>query len=319
LRTSAIALFCLALLAPAAPASPPQEARPVTDQAYLGAQFQSGRPGQGPAGIRVNYVVPGSAAEAMGLRVGDQVLELNGVPVPTPLFLASEIKKQDIQSSIRFKVRRGREEIEINGRLGSYLETRKSFLEHSRRELVGKPFRTVAELVWPEGVDGIEALRGKVGVVVSFDSCQDCVENKWKKIRDMEEVLRKSGTGRSWLGFAGIFSQKGETYARNLVTMKRVLDRFPPRFPVAVARYRGDLLPDGSEGEEPLVQDHGMAILDPRGNLLYLELENPGPEFLKAFQEAQDRFAPKSGGGAQPPPAAAKPAPEPAPATPSGR
>jgi dienelactone hydrolase len=69
-------------------------------RAYLGAalgpvadEARKDRGTEGGAGAAVRSVVPGSAAEAAGLRPGDVVLKANGVPVRTPAELVSTVAR----------------------------------------------------------------------------------------------------------------------------------------------------------------------------------------------------------------------------------
>jgi len=293
-----------------APVAPVKAKQPVTDRGNLGVLLESIRPGEADEGARINYVYPESAAQAMGLRPGDEVIEVNGIEVKSRAFLAGELQQENIGSKVSFKIRRGNEVLQLRVPMGSYLKTRKAFLDHCRRELGGKPFAPVAQIIWPDGVDGLKALKGKVGVVISFDDCESCIKGKWGKISEMEAALRKAGAAQDWLAFAGIYSNIQETQAKNLEARRRILARAPGRIPIGVARYPDDRIPIDSADRDPLVQDHGVAILDPEGKLFYLELENPAMDFLKAFQEAEKKYGTKPSGKASPLPAPAGPPPK---------
>jgi hypothetical protein len=298
--------FLLPLAASAQPAPEKAKPAPVTDRAHLGLQFQPIRREE-PEGVVVTYVYPRSAAEAMGFRTGDEVLEVNGAAVPDRRFLAGQVRQRSIKDPVSFKVRREGQILDLKGALGSYQETRKAFLDLCRRELIGRPFAPTARLEWPDGIDGVQALRGKVGVLVSFDDCQECTEGKWRKVLAMDEALRKAGASMGWLGFAGIYSKIGESHEKNLEGRRKALSRHRSTFPVAVARYPDDRVPAESAARDALAQELGVALLDPEGKLFYLELDNPSAgilpttEFLKAFKGAQERFGPKAGGPPAPP------------------
>jgi hypothetical protein len=67
---------------------------------------------------------------------------------------------------------------------------------------------------------------------------------------------------------------------------------------VGVARYPGDVVPPDSAPRDALIHDHGVALLDPKGNVLFLDLvspdlDAPGGEFQKAFVDAWGKFGPK--------------------------
>jgi len=296
-------LFASLLAAPPALAQGPQDAAPqrapLTDRGNLGVQLQALRPGQKEEGVRVNYIFPESAAKAMGFKVGDEILELNGIQVTDRKFVIGELAKENIGAKVSFRVRRGSETLELRGPMGSFQKTRKAYLDACRKELLGKPFTTSGELVWPGGKDGVQSQRGKLLVLVSFDNCQDCVRNKWGKIRGLAERFSKIDQGEKYLGFAGIYSNVNETYQANEAARDRVLSENPAQIPVAVARYAGDVIPADSAGRDPLVQDHGIALIDPEGKLLHLELSNvdldsPQGTFAKAFQDAWTRYGPKA-------------------------
>jgi PDZ domain-containing protein len=274
---------------------------PITDRPHLGAFLQPVRRGERAEGIRVVFVYPGSSAARMGLLPGDEVVELDGQAVESRPALAERLRGRDIGSPLALRVVRAGRPLELKAVLGSFHETRKSFLDDCRSRLVGKPFETVAELVWPDGRDGIRSARGRVLVLISIDDCQDCVERKLRRIQVLADALKRAGKAEDWLALAAIYSDVEGSYARNSEARQRVLARCPVEFPMGIARYPRDEVPQGTTGREPLVQDfaHGLAILDPEGRVLFLELGTPGPEFVKAFQEAEAKYgkpAAKAGG-----------------------
>lgn len=279
----------MVFLALAAPAQEP----PPTDYATLGVQVERIE----PRGVRITYVYPGSAALAMGARAGDEVVELNGAEVQDPDSFARGLRRREvgIGSPVRLLIRRGPETVELKGEMGSWRATRQAFTGSCRRELVGKPFLPAANLAWPDGQDGLMALRGKVGVVVCFDECRDCVDGKWKVIREMRAALERTSGVPEWLGFAGIYSRVDLTKEENRAARAKLMRKHPGSFPVGLWAYPGDRIPLDSAGREPLVHVHGVALLDPEGKLLHLDLGNPGEEFLKAFQAAQEQHGKKYG------------------------
>ncbi len=296
----ASAAFLFALFAgqfpevPDEPAKPPAK-KPVTDRGNLGIQLQAMHPGQNPEGARIVFIFPESAAAEMGLHAGDEVLTINGIDVPDQRFLSTELRNENIGAKIKIGIRRDGKAMELTGRMGSYQKTRKAFQDHMRRELVGKPFEPHAEIVWPAGVDGIKASRGKVTLVVAFDDCQNCIERKWKKFASMEATLSQTGNALDWLGFAGIYSSGEMQFAANEESLMKVLGRHPAAFPVGIARYAGERIPENSHLRDAIIQTHGVCILDPEGKVFYIEAdpEGPGVEFLTAIREAQEKFGKK--------------------------
>ncbi len=279
---------------PEDPAKPPAK-KPVTDRGNLGIGLQAINPGQSPEGARIIFVFPESAAAEMGLRVGDEVVTINGIDVPDQQFLSTELRRENIGAKVKIGIRRDGTMMELSGRMGSFQKTRKAFQDHMRREQVGKQFEPLAEVVWPAGVDGIKASRGKVALVVAFDGCQNCIERKWKKFVSMEATLRRAGKTAEWLAFAGIFSSSETPFPANQESLRKVLERNSAAFPVGIARYAGDRIPLNSHLRDALIQTHGVCILDPEGKVLYIEIdpEGPGVEFLTAFREAQAKFGKK--------------------------
>lgn len=272
--------------------------RPVTDRPNLGVQLLPIRPGEEKEGVRLNFVYPGSAAEAMGLRAGDELLEMDGAEVPDRKTLGRDLQRKATGQELRFKVRRGAEVLEIRGPMGNFQRTRKAFREHLEREILGKPLAPGCEIVWPDGVDGLKALKGKVGVVVTFDRSPESADGVWRRISKKGDELAK--LKQDWIAFAGIYTNFNESDEANLEARKRILARAPTTIPVGVARYPGGV-PLNSLGKDPLFQKTGTALLDPEGKVLYLEImefesDNPQADLQKAMEELARKFGKKDAG-----------------------
>jgi len=72
----------------------------------------------GDGGPVISRVEKDSAAEKAGLKAGDQILSVAGRKVTTPDLLISAIQKYKVGEEILLKVKRGKEEKEINAKLG---------------------------------------------------------------------------------------------------------------------------------------------------------------------------------------------------------
>ena len=277
---------------PQAP-KPARRKAPPTDTASLGMQLLPARPGQTKPGARANYIYPQSAAQAMGLKMGDEILEFQGKKVGQPSELIETLGKEAIGAEATIQVGRGTEILTLKGQFGSMLKTRQAYHARLTSLAVGKPFAPRSEIVWTTGESApLAALKGKVGIVVSFHRCSDCIGLKLKKIHAMHETLTLAGHSE-WLGFVGIYTEAGEAHEKSRTNCELILKEVPVRFPVGIVRFPGDAPPPGSIEAEPLFQEHGVAILDPDGKCLFLELGHPQEAFLSAFAAAQAVFGPK--------------------------
>jgi hypothetical protein len=314
----AVLIPCLGADAPTAPAAPApadpapanpapgakaagEPRRPVTDRPSLGVQVASPRQGQTPGGLTLAYVYPGAAAQEMGFRSGDEILEMNGAPVTDRESFVKELQRQAIGAKVEFKVRRGGETITLSGAMGNFQRTRKAFLEHCRA-LVGKPFTPVASMHWVDGVDGLASLKGKIGIFISIDGCRDCLQGNWQKFRTAWKALKVQQN----VAICAVYSDPDRPFAENLKARNFIEERYSAGFPFGVAKYPGDRPPSDSMGLEPVVQGHGVAIIGPDGSLIYQEVSGFEPDkqdLMKVLQEAAKML-----------PAGQTPAPAPAPA-----
>ena len=78
-------------------------------------------PGRSPSGIIVSAVVPGSPAEAAGLRVDDVLVALNDAPLPGRF--QGWLRERHPGETIKLKIRREGEEMELTFALGSREES----------------------------------------------------------------------------------------------------------------------------------------------------------------------------------------------------
>ena len=277
------------------PAAPEVSRKPASDRPNLGVQLLPARPGTAGEGVLINYVYPGSAAEAMGFQAGDEVVGMDGDPIQDLEGMSARLRRSAIGMPVRFRMRRGGAVIELSGAMGGFQATRKAFLERLRRDDLGKPFATLAEIDWPEKIDGLRALRGRVAVLVSFDGCHECIEGNYRTIVERAEQLHR--LNQDWIGFAGICSDQAGR-AASAAGRARALERYPALFSIGVAHYPADRPPLEAAGRDPLVQHHGIAILDPEGKVLYLELQGfeadpSGRELTRVLLEAAERYGPK--------------------------
>lgn len=97
----------------------------IADQIIAGVEPQvallgvsTAPPANGARGAQVAQVVPGSAAEAAGLEVGDIVVDLNGVATRGTGDLRAQVIDQPPGSTITLTVLRGSEEITLEAVLG---------------------------------------------------------------------------------------------------------------------------------------------------------------------------------------------------------
>lgn len=73
-------------------------------------------------GVRINQVVPGTAAQAAGVKAGDIIRIFNNVELRDFMHLREEIEKLSVGSEIVITVRRGEQELDITVKLGARAE-----------------------------------------------------------------------------------------------------------------------------------------------------------------------------------------------------
>lgn len=110
--------------------APDSSADPARPSAWLGVTFGVGRSAaasgesgvdstQPPPGVKVDGVFQGSPAEAAGLRGGDRILSVSGVPVNSPSELIAAVRALDPESWATLAVQRGRSVLDLRLRLSS--------------------------------------------------------------------------------------------------------------------------------------------------------------------------------------------------------
>jgi S1-C subfamily serine protease len=75
--------------------------------------------GGGVAGVAIETVEAGSPAEAAGLRAGDRIVALDGAPIPDVLALQRRSVGLLADETVRFTVRRGDEELDLEATLST--------------------------------------------------------------------------------------------------------------------------------------------------------------------------------------------------------
>jgi hypothetical protein len=76
------------------------------------------RPG-GEPGVFVAYIHPMSPAKEIGFQIGDELRAVNDVLIATPEAFVKEIRAQNIGAKLRFLIRRGGQDVRVEGRLGA--------------------------------------------------------------------------------------------------------------------------------------------------------------------------------------------------------
>ncbi len=65
-------------------------------------------------------IIPGSAAEKAGVKVGDVIVEVDGTDIGTPASLIDSMKKRKPGDRVKVKLRRGEENVELEAELGPF-------------------------------------------------------------------------------------------------------------------------------------------------------------------------------------------------------
>lgn len=273
---------------------------PASDGPYLGLQTEPKVPGDPMSGLVVVYVFPGSAAKEMGFQVGDEIRTLNDLVITDQKTFTGELRKENINAKVRFQVRRAGADMRIEGRMGSRLKTMTEYQATVRKDFTGKPLPPLpgvawwnaATKTWDEKSTALEELRGKIGIVFSFDDCDVCLQKRYLKLSQTKRALAATPTGPR-IGFAGIFYAETAgrgTREERLKSAEKFLTANPPVFPVAIAFYPGDRWTPAERDRQVLLHHHGTAILDPESNVKFIEIQGP-PEYdfgialQKALQE----------------------------------
>jgi S1-C subfamily serine protease len=83
----------------------------VPPQPFLGVQFDT--EATNVRGARITRVIEGSAAEKAGMRLGDVVVEANGVEILVPTDLAREIRKFRVGAELHMRVERDGRKVDL--------------------------------------------------------------------------------------------------------------------------------------------------------------------------------------------------------------
>lgn len=274
-----------------------QQQAPGLDHAFLGLQTEPKSAADPKGGLVVNYIYPGSAAKEIGFQVGDEIRTLNDLLIFDQETFVKELRKENINAKLRITILRGGQEAKLQGRIGSYQKTMSAYQDILRKEMEGKPLPPLPGAVWwnpqtkswDEKLNGMDSLQGKLAVVFSFDDCEYCKKKKLERISQMKNVLASTGD-KVPVGFAGIF-YASQTKEKNLKAAADLLTASPPVIPIAVAYYPGDKPPQESRDKQALIQNHGLAILDVKGNIKYLQvIGEPDQDFWQVYQKALEEL-----------------------------
>jgi hypothetical protein len=286
------ALFPFVLAA--APIAAQQQVGPK-ESPYLGVQTELKDPSDPKSGLIVAYTWPLSAARQMGFQIGDEVRTFNDILITDPEAFAREVRKENVNAKVRFQIRRAGQDLKIEGRVGSFDKTMKAYQEMVRTELKGKPLPRLPGALWwssegkkwEEKPDALSALKGKITVVMSFDDCDQCREKRYQELLREQRVHAEKATP---VVFAGIFFDerpKKTGKDANLKTATELVTALPPTMPIAVAFYPGDKPSPTDRDTQVLLHTHGTVILDPAGNVEYIQIVGfPESEFGAALQKS---------------------------------
>jgi membrane-associated protease RseP (regulator of RpoE activity) len=138
---------------------------------WLGISYS---PASGTVGLLVTNVFDESAAIAAGLRTGDEIIEVDGVPTPAGSDLSGLIQPRQIGETVTVRVFRENRVVTLHPELTRRL----SEAELIHVQLVGK-VAPAFNLIRPEEPEGDviddSILRGKVGVMLWFHTgCNSC-------------------------------------------------------------------------------------------------------------------------------------------------
>lgn len=267
------------------------------------------------------YTMPQSAAREMGIQIGDELISLNDVILTDPETFTREVRKENVNAKLRFRVRRGGQELKIEGRIGSYDKTMKAYQEEVRKRLLGKPLWKLPSLVWwnettrtfEEKAGAVVAAPGKVTTIMAFDDCNTCKEKRFLRMKQMSTLLANR-PGGELLAFCGIFygDRAGlGTREANAKAAAALLAASPPGYPVSLAYYAGDRPTAADRDEQAVVHSHGTVIVGTEGKVEFVQvIGEPEQEFGMALQKlllGAAGAAPPAGTEKSQPPAPPKP------------
>ena len=275
-----------------------QQLNPAEDHPFLGLKTEPKSAGDPKSGLVVTYIYPASAAKEIGFQPGDEIRTLNDLLIFDQGTFINELRKENVNAKIRLVISRGGQEVKLQGRIGSYQKTMSAYQEILRKEMAGKPLPPLPGAVWwnpqtkgwDEKPNEAGSLQGRLSVVFSFDDCASCKKKKLERISQMKSVLDSAGD-KVPVGFAGFFYGFNQTKEKNLKAATDLLTASPPVIPIAVAYYPGDKPPRDSQEKQFLIENHGVAILDTKGNIKYLQiLGEPEQEFWQVYQKGLEEL-----------------------------
>ncbi len=287
--SSIVRLLCLSVILASVVEGAVPLAQQATDRAFLGISTE---PSSETGGIRVIYVFPASAAETMGIKIGDHVILVNDVRVPTPADLSRELRTENVGAKLRLIILRDGKRQRISGKIGSYSKTMQSFQERRRKAMVGKPLPAPPSVTWWNGTTkswedkpgALEPSKGRISVVFSFDGCPTCRKERLGRFAKMGKLLEQSAPGS--IDFRGLYFKEGAAKKASLTAARELFEAIPTTFPLGVTSY-GDAAPTPeSRLRNVVLHQHGVAILGPGGNVAYLQIYGyPENEFYNAFKK----------------------------------
>jgi len=202
-RVLAVALACVAAAATTAAAQRGPGQRPVTPYrvparpapvrqppppVWLGITYQ----GQGSIGDRVVEVHPETGAAAAGLRAGDEIIELAGMPVPPGTDLSPLIRTFKAGDRVPIRVVRDGHMVLLQ----VTMTARPSDQELLERRLVDKPAPPLdATRLSDGGKLDLDGLAGKVAVLAFFppgcDACAGVISGLggWARDHDRDQAV----------------------------------------------------------------------------------------------------------------------------------
>jgi len=295
------------------PAQTPPPPGPV-ESPFLGVQTELKDPRDAKGGVVISYLWPQSAAREMGLEIGDEIRTLNDVLITDPETFSREVRKENVNAKLRFRIIRAGKEMKIEGRIGSREKTMKAYQEQARKTMVGKPLPALPGLLWwnaatkaweekKEAESPWNALKGKIGVVMSFDDCSVCKSSRYLKLSQMQTFLSRT-PGGDRVAYAGIFfddrpDKSGKE--KNLSTATQLVTASPPAVPIAVAYYPSGKPTPADRDTQVLIHNHGTAILNPSGSVEFLQVVGiPEQDFTAVLQKLLLAEAEKAKGGGKP-------------------
>jgi hypothetical protein len=263
----------------------------------LGAFTEPVDPANPKGGVRVFYVYPTSAAVEMDLRAGDVIVAINDVLVPDQTTFTNELRKEKPGSTVRMIVQRLTERVHLKGKLKSRQRTLSDMDAALNQRLRGHPLPSLPSLrwwdpaskQWVEKSDGMDACKGKVTVLFSFDDCDNCTPKRYRYVSNIAAQTLKAYPDAK-IAFVGLYhsdAQLEEGLDAYLKKVQAMIEKHAPVSPIAVAVERLSKPASATEFENRLfLANHGTVILDPEGNVQQVRILGypEDKEFLTALQ-----------------------------------